>query len=596
MYTNNQLPGAKGEGALRRRSCLSDLMTRLAGIGQPNFPDLIKALLRTSLVVLAIVARCNAQTPAFPGAQGGGAAAVGGRGGQAIEVTNLQDSGEGSLRACIEARGPRTCVFKVGGVIHVGVGMRVYNDNLTIAGQTAPGGGITVDGSHSSVQATLFVSASNVIVRYITIRMGDGPSHRPGPSTGDVAIEVANSKCHDIIFDHVSVSWWDNKGLVYVSNFIGPNTRITTEWSMFYESHAGHPVGPSISSNPNPGQGFDNLETDLDYHHNLFADIGHRIPQLWNKSSRWVNNIVYNWDFYASQMLGQVNGDFIGNKYKAGPLNHDAQPHEIEASPNGAWENKGTPSIYLFGNVGQNLSNPSGDQWTMAAQITGENGKEIGPIPAAWRRNDPLPALQFAIVADPALELDARVLSTVGNSLRLDCLGNWVSKRDAVDTRIVAEYRSGTIGDFYISEDVSHKIPAIEAGTACQDSDHDGIPDAWEIAHGLNPQDASDAKKLNPDGYTNLEHYLNGSPLSAQVAGVLGSTMAGVDPVEPQSQPTMMESLRRQGLRLSYRVAARVRRSRGYISWLLAPVILLFLLLLGRLFGHRRKSGITAKS
>ncbi len=521
---------------------------------------------------------------------------MGGRGGQVIEVTNLQDSGEGSLRACIEARGPRTCVFRVGGVIHVGVGMRAYNDNLTIAGQTAPGGGITLDGSHTSVQAALFLSASNIIVRYLTIRMGNGPSHSPGPSTGNVAIEVANNQCHDIIFDHVSASWWDNKGLVYVSNFVGPNTRITAQWSMFYESHAGHPVGPSISSNPNPGQGFDNLETDLDYHHNLFADIGHRIPQLWNKSSRWVNNIVYNWDYYASQLLGQVNGDFIGNRYKAGPLNHDAQRHEIEASPKGAPENSGAPSIYLSGNVGPNQSNPSGDQWTMAAQVAGENGKEIGPIPVAWRRGSPLPALQFPIAADSAMELDARVLPTVGNSLRLDCLGNWVSKRDSVDTRIIAEYRSGTAGDFYMLEDASHEIPSIDAGTACQDSDHDGIPDIWEIAHGLNPKDGSDAKKLNPDGYTNLEHYLNGSALGAQFAGVLGSAPSGTDSIKPQSRPTVMESLKGQWLRFTYRVAARVRRARGYIYWLLSPALLLFLYLLGRLFGHRRTSGVTAKS
>jgi pectate lyase len=556
----------------------------------------VKALLRTSLVALAFAARCSAQTPAFPEAQGGGAGATGGRGGQVIEVTNLQDSGEGSLRACIEAKGPRTCVFRVGGVIHVGVGMRAYNDNLTIAGQTAPGGGITLDGSHTSQQAVLFFSASNIVVRYITIRIGNGPGHSPGPSTGAVAIEVANAKCHDLIFDHVSASWWDNKGLLYLSNFIGPNTRITAQWSMFYEPHAGHPVGPSISSNPNPGQGFGNLDTDLDYHHNLFADTGHRIPQLWNKSSRWINNIVYNWDYYASELLGQVNGDFIGNKYKAGPLNHEAQRHEIEASPKGGPENPGTPTLYLAGNIGPNLSNPSGDQWAMAAQVAGENGKEIGPIPTAWRRNSPLPALEFPIVADPATELDTRILPTVGNSLRLDCLGNWVARRDSVDTRIIAEYRDGTIGDFYTWDDESHRIPAIEAGTACEDSDHDGIPDAWEVAHGLNPKNPDDGKKLNSDGYTNLEHYLNGSAAGAELAGVLGAMPSGTESTERPAQPTLMERLKGEWLRFTYRTAARARRARGSIYWLLTPVVLLFLYLLGRLFVHRRTSGVATRS
>jgi pectate lyase len=556
----------------------------------------VKALLRTSLAVLALVVRCRAQTPAFPEAQGGGAGAVGGRGGRVIEVTNLQDVGEGSLRACIEAEGPRTCVFRVGGVIHVGKGMRAYSNNLTIAGQSAPGGGITLDGSHTSVQATLFLSASNIIVRYITIRMGNAQGHSPGPSTGLVAIQVANNRCHDIIFDHVSVSWWDNKGLLYLSNFVGPNTKITAQWSMFYESHAGHPVGPSISSNPNAGQGFGNLETDLDYHHNLFADIGHRIPQLWNKSSRWVNNIVYNWDYYATQLLGQVNGDFIGNKYKAGPLNYTAQRHEIEASPKGGPENPGAPTIYLAGNIGPNLPSPSGDQWALAAQVTGENGKESGPIPAAWRRGSPLPTLPFPIVADPATELDLRVLPTVGNSLRLDCLGNWVPKRDSADARIIAEYRSGMTGDFYTWEDENHRIPKIDAGTACEDSDHDGVPDVWEVAHGLNPKNPDDGKKLNPDGYTNLEHYLNGSPGSAQVAGIVGTLSSGVELTDSPVQPSLKDRVKGRWLRFRYRLEARARRERSLGYWIIAPVILLGLYLLARLLAYRLTSGAVAKS
>jgi hypothetical protein len=551
----------------------------------------MRAIFRWGLLALAFMSRCEAQIPAFPGAQGGGAAATGGRGGEVIEVTNLNDTGNGSLRACIEAKGARTCVFTVAGVIHVGVGMRVYNDNLTIAGQTAPGGGITLDGSHSRQQATLFISASNVIVRYLTLRMGEGPTHSPGPSTGDVAIEVANAKCHDIMIDHVSVSWWDNKGLVYVSNFVGPNNKITTQWSMFYESHAGHPVGPSISSNPNPGQGFDNLENDLDYHHDFLADIGHRIPQLWNRSSRWVNNIVYNWDYYASQLLGQVNGDFIGNKYKAGPLNRDARKHEIQASPNGTYENPGDPTLYLFGNIGPNLSDPGGDQWLMAAQITGENGKEMGPIPASWRRKEPLPTEPFPIVADSAEELDARVLPTVGNSLRLDCLGNWVAKRDSVDNRIIAEYRQGTSGEFYVSPDANHRIPAIDPGTPCEDSDHDGIPDAWEIAHHLNPKDPSDAKRLNPDGYTNLEHYLNGSQQSAQMTGELAEAMASMDShALPQS--TRMESLRREWLQFFYRIEAHVRRYRDYPLWLLSPFLFIVLCVV---YAVRKLAGRRAK-
>ena len=551
----------------------------------------MKALSRIIFILLAVALPCRADTPAFPGAQGGGAAATGGRGGKVIEVTNLNDSGDGSLRACIAAEGARTCVFRVGGVIKVGDGLRAYKGDLTIAGQTAPGGGITLDGSNVTKQAVLFLSASNVIVRYLTIRIGNGATHSPGPSTGAVAFQVANAKCHDIILDHVTASWWDNKGLVLVSNYVGPNTRVTTQWSMFYESHAGHPVGPSISSNPERGQGFGNLETDLDFHHNFFADIGHRIPQLWNRSTRWVNNIVYNWDFYASQLLGQINADFIRNKYKTGPLNSEAQHAEIEATSKGAFENPGAPTLYLLGNIGPNQRNPDGDQWVMAAQIAGENGKETGAIPRTWRRAEPLPAEQFPIAADSAQELDTKILPTVGNSLRLDCDGNWVMRRDSVDQRIIREYRSGTAGDFYAYADYEHQVPWLAAGEACADSDHDGIPDAWEKAHGLSPSDPSDAAKLNADGYTNLEHYLNGAgSAEAQFAGVMGADEIGGDTGVGTVRSTPIGIRVRAGLiRFGYHIRARAARARSEMYWMVPTFAAALLVAAGLAGFHYRR-------
>jgi pectate lyase len=556
----------------------------------------VKLSPRIGVILFLLALPCRADVPAFPGAQGGGAAATGGRGGRVIEVTNLNDSGDGSLRACIAAEGPRTCVFRVGGVIPVGVGLRAYKGDLTIAGQTAPGGGITLDGGKVTKQAVLFLSASNVIVRYLTIRIGNGPTHSPGPSTGAVAFQVANAQCHDIIFDHVTASWWDNKGLIFGSNYVGPNTKITTQWSMFYESHAGHPVGPSISSNPEKGQGFGNLETDLDYHHNFLSDIGHRIPQLWNRSTRWVNNIVYNWDYYASQLLGQINADFINNKYKAGPLNGQAQRSEIEATSKGAFENPGAPTIYLLGNIGPNQHNPGGDQWTMAAQITGENGKETGPIPRTWRRAEPLAAEPYPITADSAQELDAKVLPTVGNSLRLDCDGKWVMRRDSVDQRIISEYKKGSEGDFYSYADFEHQIPWIAAGTTCDDSDHDGIPDAWERAHGLNPSDSSDAQKLNPDGYSNLENYLNGSASAetqfaglTDVDGEAADTGVGSNGAVRTSPFTMRAEAAL--VRFGYHLRARAARARSEMYWMIPTFAATVLVVVGFVgFRYRRRA------
>jgi hypothetical protein len=146
----------------------------------------------------------------------------------------------------------------------------------------------------------------------------------------------------------------------------------------------------------------------------------------------------------------------------------------------------------------------------MANRITHENGSEIGPVPANWRRFSPLPTQPFPIVADNVNDLEAALFATVGDSQRLDCNGNWVFIRDSVDTRLVEEYKAG-VGIIPASERLVGGFPNIDPGTPCLDSDHDGIPDAWETAHGLNPKKPSDANKLNPDGYTNLEHFLNGN-------------------------------------------------------------------------------------
>jgi len=214
--------------------------------------------------------------------------------------------------------------------------------------------------------------------------------------------------------------------------------------------------------------------------------------------------------FYASATLGAQASDFIGNLYKAGPLNSQAQKYELHFSDlaNG-WDN-GPPSVYLADNQGPNQPDPSGDQWALANKIAGENGRELGPVPPSWRRATPLPAEDFPIAIDNVRGLERVVFATVGDSQRLDCNGRWVFKRDPVDTRLINEYKVGK-GTVPNSESDVGGFPPIDAGTPCTDSDHDGIPDAWELAHGLNPKNASDTNKINADGYTNLEHFLNGT-------------------------------------------------------------------------------------
>jgi hypothetical protein len=153
---------------------------------------------------------------AFPGAMGGGAGSVGGRGGVVMEVTNLSDSGSGSLRACIEASGPRTCIFRVAGRITNAKRLQISHPYITIAGQTAPGNIALESAPKSKVPSgdctTLFVSTHDVIVRYITY---DGSADTPtGPDKGTVCCEMASGNVYNVIWDHITARWWGNKPFV----------------------------------------------------------------------------------------------------------------------------------------------------------------------------------------------------------------------------------------------------------------------------------------------------------------------------------------------------------------------------------------------
>jgi hypothetical protein len=463
--------------------------------------------------------------PAFPGAQGGGAASVGGRGGQVFEVTNLNDSGAGSLRACTSASGPRTCVFRVAGIIAPAAKYNISNPFITIACQTAPGE-VIIGGPHIASEG-FFITTHDVTVRYCTFS-GDNVNVAAGPNTGTVNLEIANGDNYHIIFDHVTSRWAGNKLWITLSNYVGPNRMITTQWSMFYEPHANHPVGPGNSTNPNctatsSSPCFSAGERDIDFHHNLFADISHRIPESTNHSTRFVNNVIFNWNFYASEWLGAMVVDEIGNKYVAGNLNFQAaQKHEIHFTTKSP-PLPGNPSAYLSGNIGPNLSDPSGNQYLMASAIDGENGDETGAIPSSWIRSSPMPAPAFPISADPVGNLDNVLLPTVGNSQHIDCNGKWVNHRDAADARIVNQYKTRGPGGYWpngLTAGVSSVPKPASAWTdqpvtdfsECTESLHDGIPDQWKVNHGLSTTDPNLHKATAPNGYTYLENYMNGTP------------------------------------------------------------------------------------
>jgi len=451
---------------------------------------------------------------AFPTAEGGGAGAVGGRGGVIMEVTNRNDSGTGSFRACVEGTGPRTCIFRVAGLITPLSRVQASNPYLTIACQTAPGE--VIIGGPNQTNEGLFISTHDVIVRYCTFS-ADNKNVLSGPSTGTMNIEIANGDTHDIVFDHVTSRWAGNKEFAIVNNYVGPTNDITVQWSLFYEPSAGHPVGPG---NAGP---LVSPATGNDFHHNMFVNFSHRLPES-TFVGHWTNNITYNWMFYAFSRTGTV--DLVGNKWVTGNLNASAQPHPIHAD-NVDDQYPGNPSYYLSGNTAMGDSSPASDQWKYAAQVTGENGSEMGAMPTNWRRSSPLADGTYPISEDAVANLDSVMLPTIGNSQHLDCQGNWVSHRDAADTRIVNQYKNKSAGGFWpngLTTPITNQTSASQLPTplsdwtdqpvtnftACTESLHDGIPDQWKALKGLSTTNPSLYKETAPNGYTWLDNYLDG--------------------------------------------------------------------------------------
>ncbi len=465
----------------------------------------VRILFLTTALALSAA---SAAVPAFPDAQGGGAAATGGRGGAVIEVTTLADGTNpvppGSLRAALQASGPRTVVFRVGGRIELEDYIYIVNGNLTVAGQTAPGGGIMITAKNSAPYSLIDIHASNVIWRYTRIRKGWHPAGAGSGTNRGTALGISGGTL--IICDHNSVSWNQDEGFG-VSRSITALSNITISANLVTEGLADHSTA-MLTGSDSPEKSAE--MTDIDFHHNAMMNNNHRNPLLKNKTSRYVNNLHYNNRFYMNQYLGGILADVIGNVYKPGPMT-TASRNEIQAGVGNATSAAGTPSLYLLGNKGWHQPNPDGDQWILANQVTGENGSQMGPIPLAWRRPSPMADTAYPIVAEPANGLEATTLPIVGASRRLDSLGNWVAARDAVDARLIEQYVTNTgITSLPVTENDVGGFPVIAGGTPYVDTDRDGMPDAWEAAHGLNPNDPADRNFMASNGYTNLENFLNG--------------------------------------------------------------------------------------
>ena len=439
-------------------------------------------LLGSFIVLIVVVAAVavSAQQPAFPGAQGFGKYTTGGRGGTVIEVTNLNDSGSGSLRRAINTSGRRTVVFRVSGTIHLKSTLTIGVGNITIAGQTAPGDGICI------ADHMLRIDADNVIIRYLRFRLGDVYK------TEDDAMFGRERK--DIIIDHCSMSWSiDETGSFY------DNENFTLQWSLLSESlyDSYHPKGTHGYGGIWGGMG-------ASFHHNLLAHHSSRNPRF--NGSRYHgmpareivdfrNNVIYNWGGNSAYGGEAGNQNLVANYYKAGPATSRGEVQHRIVNPSDLLGHWYVADNFVFG-----YPDVTADNWAGGVQPTTAED-EI-------RVDEPYPVTP--ILTQTAQNAFKSVLADVG-AVR--------PKRDSLDERIVREARTGTAtyGGSYGANrgiiDTQETVggwPELQSAEPPVDDDHDGMADEWELAHGLNPADPEDRNgDMNGDGYTNLETYMN---------------------------------------------------------------------------------------
>ncbi|MBN2626468.1 MAG: hypothetical protein JXA95_07365 [Spirochaetales bacterium] len=412
---------------------------------------------------------------AFPSAEGYGAFSKGGRGGEVIYVTNLNDSGPGSLREALIREGARTVLFSVSGIIELNSTIFVGDPFLTIAGETAPGGGITLK------NGGIYIAAHDVIIRHLRIRPGDSTI---GQSYDDRDAITIGQRSYSIMIDHVSATWAIDEN---ISTFYGSQS-ITIQWSIIGEAlhNSFHPEGPH-SKALLVG---DNTKL-ITIHHNVFAHNDDRTPAQikGNSICDVVNNIVYNWGTYAYSF----NLDYV------------LKP--------------------CFMNLRSNyfLKGPSstGDFFSEAANAYGSKlyiGNNLGDDPLLMSYNaNPAEFISQKdyLVASPIdwpgnVNITGMETETLRNVI-LDNAGATLPVRDEVDTRIINDVKniSGAIIDSPASVGGYPFILEISEDPANYDSDLDGMPNNWEDANGFDSSSSADGNgDHDGDGYTNLEEYL----------------------------------------------------------------------------------------
>lgn len=422
----------------------------------------------TTIVCVAWLAFLTTNTPAwpqgkqkaFPTAEGFGQYSKGGRGGKVIYVTSLADSGPGTLRAAIDTDGPRTVIFRVGGIIALKKELKITKPYLTIAGQTAPGDGICLKGQRFKIDA------HDVICRYLRSRLGD-EARVPEDSI------ATYTNGHDVILDHCSASWSVDETLSTTHA-----KEVTVQWCIISESlnRSVHPKGPhGYGSLINGG--------NISFHHNLYAYHTTRVPRPAACLLDFRNNILYH--FGSGYNHGEdTRMNYVGNWIDPG--------------------GKGGSKPVAF-----KVGGPKTRIWF--------EGNNHATTPAATQDNGMLFSLKNATLNDIKAAKPFPIAPTTTHTaqkayeLVLDGAGAMLPRRDPVDARIVDQVRKRT-GKIINSQKDVGGYPEYKSGQPYPDTDGDGIPDDWEKKHGLDPKNPADANQVpDADGYTYLEHFLNGT-------------------------------------------------------------------------------------
>ena len=455
----------------------------------------------------------QAEIPAFPGAEGGGAFSFGGRGGKVYVVTSLADSGPGTLREACEQGGARIVVFNVAGIIKLNSPLIVRAPYITIAGQTAPGDGICVAGE------SFWINTHDVVIRYMRFRRGETNVGRRDDAIG-------GNPVGNIMIDHVSASWGLDENMSMYRHMFNPGdgtkeqklptVNITIQNSIFSEclDTWNHAFGSTLGGE------------NCTFIRNMWADNAGRNPSIgWNGIFNFVNNVVFNW-VHRSTDGGDYTALFniINNYYKPGPLTPKNSPvsHRI-LKPESGRSKLGYlvfGRAYVNGNIVEGNDKVTRNNWDGGVQV--EDEANAGKYTENIRSDKQFPMAPVTVM--PAQQAYSYVLANAGATL---------PKRDAVDMRVVEQVRTGEIK---YKKDV--KLPATQfehrrlpidsykggiitdinqvggypeyKGKAYKDSDKDGMPDDWEKKYKLNPNNAADAvADMNGDGYTNIEKYIH---------------------------------------------------------------------------------------